>query len=131
MLSELAELLKNIIDIKEREQETRKMLLASKADNVQPFTLTLPSESSYDAFLHAWTFLNQFDAEYIYKDTKADGSKNSFTAEQVLKECGETRTAFKQNEHRDGNNSVEHKTTPPRHPRGSQWQDYETHLGIL
>ena len=131
MLTELAWLLKNIIDIKEREQETRKMELASKADNVQPFTLTLPSESSYVAFLHAWTFLNQFDAEYIYEDTKADGSKNSFTAEQLLKECDETRTAFKQNEHRDGNNSVEHKQLHLDHPRGSQWQDYETHLGIL
>ena len=109
MLTELAELLKTIIDIKERQQAARKMQLASKADNVQPFTLSLPSESSYDAFLHVWTFLNQFDAEFIDQDTKADGSENSYTTEQVLNECEETQTAFKQNEHTDSNNNTERK----------------------
>ena len=109
MLTELAELLKTIIDIKERQQAARKMQLASKADNVQPFTLSLPSESSYNAFLHVWTFLNQFDAEFIDQDTKADDSKNSYTTEHVLNECEETQTAFKQNEHIDSKNNTECK----------------------
>ena len=95
MLAALADLLAGIIDIKRRQHEIRKKQLTSKADYVQPFTLTLPSESSYFAFLRLSTFLNQFDAEFINEDIKADGSHEDFYVERILKEVYACKRGFK------------------------------------
>ena len=109
MLEALTQLLTSIIDIKRRQKEFRKRPLASRADEVQPFTLSLPSESSYFAFLRIWNFLQQLDAKTAHKSITTDGSYSSFDEEQVLKEFDEARRAYKQLEQRDGSNSVDHK----------------------
>ena len=109
ILAALAQLLTSIIDIKRRQKSLRKRQLASRADEVQSFTLILPNESSYVAFLCLWIFLTKLDAEITHNNNKTDDSNRCFTEEQVLKEFDEARRAYKQHEQRDGSNSADHK----------------------